>query len=426
MKKEITAAVLALAVLCGGCSNEKAEPSSVLDITDVSHSALEKNPQINDEKFQIFEKQLKNFAFISAKKIEETSYVYSPLSLYLTLGCLANGAQGKALEELTAVLTGEELTLGEVNKAVSKWMSAVMSNEMLIMNTDTLLTVNKNYKINKSFAQEILDTYQAATAEADFSNPGIADELNKWVSDKTNGLIKNIVGNELNKETVMVLLNAVYYRGSWTLKFDQERTEKAEFYGKSGVSEVDLMQLHSAEFYYGENEQFQMISLAYEDNMSELYVFLPKGDEADSEDIFEYLQNTNPSEYPLSKRTGQLKLPKFTQETTIDLAEILKSLNVSAMFSGGLGDIVSNAGEDIFIDVIKQKANIIVDEEGTEAAAVTEAVASESMAFPQEPFEMIVNRPFVYVLEIGKIPVFVGSVGDLPLKNASADIDTPD
>lgn len=406
--KKAAAVVLGAAIITSGCGTAGA---AGLNITDVKRASEAKEQPI--EKLSLYQEQVRNFAFSSARQIDKSSYIYSPLSLYLALGCLTNGASGQTLEELNKAIAGDKLTLDDVNQYSGAFIDEILKTENLNFDINTLLAMSNEYKMDKNFAQKAIDGYNGSTATVDFSDDNAKKELNDWASMMTDGQIKEIAGDEVNEQTVMVLLNAVYYSGSWTEKFDKELTDKAVFHGKEGETQVDMMHLNSEELHYAENELFQSVSLNYQDNISSLQIFLPN-EENTTDDVLAYLEDTERDEYRTRQWQGELALPKFTMETEMDLEELLKGINLPSMFKGGLTQIVEGGKNEEYVNAAKQKAKLIIDEEGTKAAAVTEiGIMETAILLPEEPFKMTVDRPFVYVLEINNLPAFVGVVSDL-------------
>lgn len=431
MKKKIIAVVLAAAMLAGGCTSSVSTSSvstgtvstgtdstgtdsngSLLKVSEVERETVEQPEAVYNNQ-EIWMQRLYQFSYDTAANLEGDTWIYSPYSLYQALGVLANGASGKAYEELTALLCGSELTLDEVNELSGNYLDELTWYEDLDMRLNTLLTVSQDYELDPEFVQNAVQYYNADTATADFSQKETKDALNDWIEEQTNGMIKDMIGDEVDESTVMLLLNAIYYKGRWSNVFDEDKTDQQTFHGDQGDQTVDMMHLDSEDIYYLDAEEYEVVGLPYKDFAAVMYIILPK-EGSSPEDLYgELAQKTN-SELMGDSREVILSLPKFTLESDLGLETMLKAAGTGTIFDGGLTGIADGEHE-LYVDAARQKAKIIVDEEGTEAAAVTEFATSEAALMePLEPVTVTVDRPFLALLSINNAPAFLARVGNIP------------
>lgn len=432
MKKRAFAAAMAIALLLCGCAapaeppaqdsakpqptaTARADVAAELCVTDVAQGERPTVDWFEEgelEKYDAFLQQMRTFSFASAQKLKEDTFVYSPLSLYLALSCTAGAASGQTREDMEKTLYPKGCSVDEAAKWCARLLTELEGDEQATIDIHTLITISNEYNINREFAQTAVDSYNGSTATANFASDAARDALNAWIEKKTRGMIRDMIGGEVNAGTAMVLLNSVYFLGEWCVPFDMAETKEETFHGKAGDTETDMMQQY-AEMLYGENHVMQAARLGYLGGAS-MNVYLPKPGKTTA-DVLEALGNVQGGYAMMGDGIGTLRLPKFTAETTMDLKDLMTEMGLGSMMTGGLTG-VTEGGDELYISAARQKAKIIVDEKGTEAAAVTESAApGESAGVEEEPvtFEMTVDRPFVYTIEWGEIVLFVGVVSDL-------------
>ncbi|AQQ53119.1 serpin family protein [Planococcus lenghuensis] len=322
----------------------------------------------------------------------------SPLSLYMALSMLYNGADGKTAAEIADVLN-TSLTPEEMSRAnASLSMMLANNSESVVLEVANSVWLNEDYDFKESFIKNSGDYFNADVHEIDIGEPASSDEINDWVDDSTNGMIEKMVPKPLNSNLVAILLNAIYFNGKWTLPFEEKNTEDQPFYLENGKS-VDLpMMTMDLDWVYLENDLFQAVAMPYGNREATMFVFLPR-EELPLDEFEGRMTMKNWAEWrqQFSDRYGTLSLPRIELEYGVFLNEPLKALGMETAFAeSDLSKMFEQKGPDI--SKVMQKTALKVDEEGTEAAAVTEiAVAVEGNA--DGPFEMTVNRPFFLIIE---------------------------
>ncbi|NLK01813.1 MAG: serpin family protein [Clostridiaceae bacterium] len=346
------------------------------------------------------------------QEIEETSFVFSPMSYYLAFATLANGATGKGADELKELLTGSsDHSFDLLNQASGLLIKNLLGNAEFTVDINTMLAGKTEYEFAADFLQKAVSYYEAVAVKMDFERPESLTELNRWTKEKTQGLIDPLFaeGYKLDPETSLILINTTYFLGQWEVEFDSDATYKEVFKGLNNTAEIDMMHDRSL-LDYAESEQWQMVSLKYKGG-ARMNLYLPKG-------------SVKPKDILLADKAFEteeadvaLTLPKFDLESNIGLSKILQGLAPSIFTAESLQGIMTydEAPVDLIVGDTFQKARVKVDEQGTEAAAAT--VIMEPTAAREPDDDMIVlkfDRPFAWEIVYDNVPLFTGVVSDLP------------
>ena len=344
---------------------------------------------------------------------EDGNIFVSPTSLYMALAMVYNGAGGVTKEEIAKVLQAEGLSPEEMNEANASLIAKLASDSGAIeLNIANSIWAKDNYKYLESFRESSQDYFNA---EVETMGPGSAEAINDWVKEETNGKIEGMVDSPLPGDLVAILLNAIYFNGTWQFSFIEELTEEQPFYPSDGsTTEVPLMNLQE-ELAYLETDEFQAVALPYGEGEMSMHVFLPA--ENSSLDEFKSSMDEETWSEWMEKfewKDGKVSLPKFELEYEVNLNETLYDLGMETAFSNADLSKMFEESNDLFISEVKQKSFVNVSEEGTEAAAVTSVAVAETSApaHVEPPFEFIVNRPFFFTVtdeETGVI-LFMGSI----------------
>jgi len=351
---------------------------------------------------------------------ENENLLMSPVSVGLALAMAYNGADGETREAMAKVLKAQGIDLEELNKNNLALLYFLRTaDEKVQLNIANSLWKRQGFPFAGEFVGRVQEFYLAAARELDFNDPKAADTINRWVKESTEGLIPEIVEDPIDPLTIMFLINAVYFQGEWTQKFEKELTSEQTFYTAAGGEVKVPMMYQSGRYDYYRNDYFQAVRLPYgQEGRMAMYVFLPHEDVG--------LQGfhaglTEGLEGWLGKFTegeGTILLPRFTLEYEKSLKEPLKALGMGRAFDPARAEfakmVPEESRDDIYISDVKHKAFIQVDEAGTEAAAVT-SVEVRVTSMPMYDFQMEVNRPFFYVIHDRETEtiLFMGCVQDL-------------
>ena len=352
-----------------------------------------------------------DFAFsLSAKLVKnagDENFVFSPFSVWLPLAALLNATDEQNKPALLDALSASGLSGADVNNAASR-MLYNLTKQQYKENEDfydplqiaNAIFVGDNVTLKKEFAQTFMDYFRGTAINVDFSSQDAVDAVNRWAGDNTEGLITDIV-SEFDPLTVSAIANAIYFSDRWVWEFDPAQTQEDVFHSPSGDVNAHFMLREGDGLAYYEDDKVQAMPLRFKSGGG-LLILLPKsGSAADllSSMTNEYLNEISENAIQSS---GKLLMPRFYIDNSIDgLKEALEALEVplfdenAAPLTGGL--IEENI--PVFVSDVMQKAMIEVDEKGTTAAAVTVmSVSATGMPMPTEPFEMICDKPFVFIL----------------------------
>lgn len=358
-----------------------------------------------------------NFAIDIFKKInsEEPSdknIFISPFSISTALTMTANGAADQTLEKMRNTLKINDLELASVNASYKTLLETLpnldANTKLKIANS---IWPQVDFPVLPGFLQTNSTNFDSEVIPVDFKNatPVIA-QVNGWVKDKTEGLIPETL-TSLPDNLVMLLINAIYFKGTWRTEFDPEDTHQADFFAPSGAVPVDMMHIQESDFAYFQNGLFQAIDLPYGDSIYSMSVFLP----SENHTVNDIIAEMNPAAYNMwlssfYKQPVELFLPKFKMGYDIRLKKTLSDMGMAVAFSDNADfSKISTAGHLAIGDVI-HKAVVEVSEKGTEAAAVT-VVEIINTSIPVTPI-VNVNRPFLFVIRDNKTKciLFMGKI----------------
>ena len=327
----------------------------------------------------------------------DTSCVLSPLSITYALGMLNNGADGQTLKEINQTLGFGEAGADAINTFCQKMLKEANTldpeTKALIANT---IFVNEGlgYRLQEGFIDKANGFYNAQPQNRDFADGETMDVINQWASDHTEGMIPKVLDKDTFKPiAVSYLLNALYFKGMWSSPFKKEMTTNESF---GGGKEVPMMHKMGQDFQYAENDLYQAIRLPYGNGAYEMTVFLPR----EGKTIGDVLDTLNGSNWQFDSWPTEvdLKLPRFETDTNQNLVKTMSDLGMPTAF-GEYADFPHFCNAPVYISNMFQVAKIKLDEEGTEAAAVTVIQMDETgIPSPPEPKPFHANRPFLYTI----------------------------
>jgi serine protease inhibitor len=328
----------------------------------------------------------------------QQSMILSPLSITYALGMLNNGAAGQTQQEINQVLGSVVGNASERCNILNNFCRKML-DETGTLDKETKVLIGNTVFVNEGIGIQLQDGfvekantyYDAEPQSRDFADGLTRDVINQWGSDHTNGMIKEVLSEpEFNEEMASYLLNALYFKGTWTNKFKAENTKKEPF---NGGEMVDMMHQND-EFVYMENDLYQAVRLPYGNEAYVMTVFLPR----EGKTVGDLLENLNGDNWHF--RYGSyivdLALPRFETSTNQPLKEIMKRLGMPTAFDMDNAEFPYFCNEPAFIDMMKQVAKIEVNEEGTEAAAIT-IIGVGTTAMPRTA-TFHADRPFFYII----------------------------
>jgi serpin B len=341
----------------------------------------------------------------------------APLSASMALGMAMNGAAGTTYDEMRATLgfnaSATETEIGASYKSLIALLRGLdPSVDFRIANS---IWYRTGFPIQPSFVDAGRSWFDAQVAALDFGSPNAVRTINDWVSTSTAGKIPTIVDG-IEDDQVMFLINAIYFKGSWRAKFDPAHTIDAPFKSVVGDQLAKLMH-RDGTIRYLQTPDFAAVDLPYGNSAYSMTVVLPStGKSVDA--VAASLQSAAWAEWVGQLRDAEvdLYLPRFKLEWERMLIPDLQSLGMRAAFVDGGADFsrMSSLGRQLFISLVKQKTYVDVNEEGTEAAAVTNVGISVTSAPVRVVFR--VERPFVFVLRerLSGTILFMGKIVRMP------------
>ena len=340
--------------------------------------------------------QLRIFKEINKSHLSENIMV-SPLSIYHILSLTTNGALNKTLSEMLQALNENGIqnmnsSNQMLNKIISKLKAVNLAN-----------AVFTKFKPLESFIN-IIKKYHAEIKTLES-----ADQVNMWCKEKTNDKIPKIL-DSLDPDDLMVLINAIYFQGKWEKSFDKRATMKNKFMNLNKTPIEVLFMNKTDHFIYCENNEVQAISLNYKGlDKLEALIILPKNGKEN--DINNYINDLTLEKYSniiqkLSNHKVSLRLPKFEINFGDELTPYFNKLGMIQAFTDSADFSGMSKANDLKIGKIIHKTFIKVDEEGTEAAAVTAVVMKKRamMPRPEKIIDMIVDHPFLFIIRSNGLP----------------------
>ncbi|MFN8673566.1 MAG: serpin family protein [Candidatus Sericytochromatia bacterium] len=394
-------------------SNDKSKDFSQVSIeplkdTDKKITSSDKVVESNNKfAFKIYSELLK----------KEGNIFFSPTSILFCLSMVYNGSDEKTKEEMEKVLNFSGSTLDEINKSNNTLMRQLANTDKGVrLDIANALFGNKSINFSNTFKENMSKFYRAEISALDFSSKDSVKVINEWVKNATQSKISKII-DSLSTDDLLVLINAIYFKGTWSKKFDKAETKTLPFKGGKTTKDVQMMTNYD-EYKYFSSEGIQGIELPYGDEKMAMYIFLP-GEGKGIADFNKEMSVDKLNEYvkKLRKGKGRITMPKFKLEYESSLNEPLSNIGMTDVFSDSAN--LSKLFEKNIsskLSQVKHKTFVEVNEEGTEAAAVTAGtVTATSIALPEEPFEMTVDSPFFYLIldKNTKTILFMGSILDL-------------
>ncbi|MDD6779442.1 MAG: serpin family protein [Prevotellaceae bacterium] len=398
----LTATVLLALSACS--STKKISDNKSNDIVSMT-TEEEIDPEfmvLSDAQYDLV-KRNNNFALNLFSEMKGVgSNVVSPMSVTYLMAMLANGAEASTREEIMDAIGAKDFDIDEMNAFYAYLIRrAKTADKQTTLNIANYIALNKEFKLKKKFASTIADSYQGAVESLDFTNPESTKRINGWCSEHTNNMIPTII-DQVEPSAVAYILNAIYFNGTWTDKFDKNNTKKEQFNGYTrDIMYVDMMH-RNAKYYYTSNDVYSAVTLPYGSGAYSMTVILPN----EGKFLTDLTKALNADTIASLRRNMEeclvdLKLPRFTTEMKLPLKGIVAKLGAPSMFDATRADFSSFANGNVYVSEMLQKAKIEVSEEGTKAAAVTMGMVKLTSMRPQEPrrVDFHCDRPFVYMIQ---------------------------
>jgi serpin B len=341
----------------------------------------------------------------------------SPYSVSAALQMVWQGAVAETKTEMDkglALSNFKTETAGSAYKELDQSIKGAAAK--VALNVANSIWYAPNIRLNPEFVSVNQNFYGAKLSALDFTDPRSAGVVNSWVSEATHGKINKIVEPPLSSMTGLILANAIYFKGNWEHKFDNNATKDEPFHLRDGQQKQTRMMRQTRKFSYQEDSGFQAIRLPYVGERLGMLVFLPATNSSPNK-LLADLNGDAWREKIMPKfreREGTIALPRFKLEFKADLVRSLKAMGIQEAFSP-TANFFGIADGQLYVSGVDHASFVEVNEEGTEAAAATDVRVALTSAMPiVKPFQMIVDRPFFFAIEDSSTHsiLFMGAIND--------------
>lgn len=341
----------------------------------------------------------------------------SPYSVSVAIQMLCNGAAGKTRAEIEGALNIKDLPQNHINGFYQELNASLTSQTNVALDVANSIWVDKGFELRPAFVATNEAFFGATLGTVNFETPESAETINRWSADSTRGKINGIVSFPFPANTEVILANAIYFKGDWEQPFDKHQTRRRYFYMGGGmIKQTPMMSRHGA-FQYEEGDGFQAVELPYAGDRLEMVLLLPATNSTPAKLLGGLTgKDWNDKILPgFTAREGTVVFPKFKLNCHLLLNQPLKSIGMQEAFVQGAANFSGMSADPLFVSEVLQKSFVNVDEQGTEAAAVTTVIVRATAVMrPINTFDLIVDRPFLFVIAdkpTGAI-LFMGIVND--------------
>ena len=360
------------------------------------------------------------FRLFEALKPGKRNLAVSPYSARVVLAMLCEGSTGETRKSIMDTLRLDEYPdyvsnhFERLGRPLGFQLETETERRGLEMLTANSLWCDDGFVPKPDYVQTLKEHYWAEVQTLDFRAPSSAGRVNSWAHEKTRGRIPTVVGS-LEPFSPLLTMNAVYFKGLWQEPFELHDTQEEEFTLQDGTKQLVPLMRQSGEFRYAERGGAQIVRLPYKGGMS-MRVVLPPKDTPFPKFCAELTSIVGTSwTRTMGERDGHIRLPRFRIETQADLSAPLKAMGMSQVFDPARAALEGISDrKPLYLMGVMQKDFVEVNEKGTEAAAVSMLMCGAALnpEPPPPPFEMIVNRPFVFAIcdDFSGVVVFLGAV----------------
>ena len=399
--------ILLVALLLSGCdaagpqSQPDPEASPAIELTAAQQDVL-------DGTGTTFGLDL--FGTLNEEKGADQNVVVSPFSVSTALTMTLNGARDSTRRALKQALDVSDHSVREINGAHRRLAGALpeLDTAVTLQSANSLWAQN-GYPVKAAFADTLRSVFGAEARRIDFASPEAADRINGWVADQTEDMIQTLVKDrDLNANTVLALLNALYFEAPWQTAFDEEQTEDASF-ARPNRPAVQVPMMHRTDsLRYGSTDRAKMVDLPYGNEAFRMTVIVPE-EETTARALATDLDAATWTRWldGLEPQRVQVRLPRF--DVTVpraNLNEVLRTMGLGIIFRG---DFSGLSPKNPVVEKVLHKAAVAVDEDGTEASAATAVIFREGA-----PPTVRADRPFLFAIreaQTGAL-LFLGRIAD--------------
>ncbi|XP_045930572.1 glia-derived nexin [Micropterus dolomieu] len=337
---------------------------------------------------------------VRSKPLENV--VLSPHGVASILGMLLPGAHGETRKQVLNALRYKRSGPYKMLKKLHKTLTA-KSNQDVVLISNGMFT-QEGFPMEEAFVDTNKVNFQCESRTLNFNNSrGAADEINEWIKNKTKGHIPSLIKADMLDSglTRLVAVNSIYFKGLWKSRFQAENTKMRPFNsGNGNIYKVPMMSQLSV-FNMGiattpQGLKYKVIELPYHGNKISMLIVLPSEEDTPLSRVIPHISTATVQNWAklMHMRKARLLIPKFTADEEVDLKATLTALGITNMFSQGKADFRHLSAEPVYVSKALQKAKVVVNEDGTKAAAATTAIL---LARSSPPW-VTVDRPFLFLI----------------------------
>ena len=325
----------------------------------------------------------------------------SPLSAQAGLLMAANGAKGDTYNQIVKAIGFENYNADDVNSTFRKIIFGLQTVDTSVdFEFANSVWIKDDFKVKQDYVSLLADSFDAEAANVNFGSSDGINKINNWCKEKTHGMIPTIMDGP-NADLKFALVNALYFKGQWSLKFDKSNTKEDYFTNIDGSRNlVDFMNKVD-EYQYSESEEMQVCELPFGNKAYAMDFLLPRKN-LDFNEFFSDFTFDDLDEYLSVFGTSDvtLKLPKLDLDFDVDLIPALSRLGINDAFIRGTADFsgIYAENKDLFISIVHQKTALEMNEEGAKAAAVTHIGIGDTSPGPVDQAEFIADHPFLFLI----------------------------
>lgn len=345
-----------------------------------------------------------SFNLLAQAAVNEQSenIILSPLSASMLLGMLMNGADGETLAQIREMLGFEDAPIDEINDYYRQLIDVLPAlDQHTLLNLANGIWVVERFPLQADFVQACKQSFDAEAKNVPtFVDDNVLADINRFAATHTNNRIKDIINRRMvDDNTVMALVNALYFKAKWQDKFQTSQTSKQTFTTQLGnQTQTDFMH-RTKEMRYSEGDDYQLVELPYKGGKycadiilpaagTDIRTFVASMDEQRWQEMTSYMENPE----------VELALPKFSLKYDRRLNDDLQALGMTDAFSDITADFSRLSNTPSYLSLVHQYTFMQVDEEGTEAAAVTVGLEVATSVGPMEFRRFIADRPFLFII----------------------------
>ncbi len=396
-----------LLMICTGCERDTNIQDTKPSLTgSIEPDVVEANTEFG---FNLFNE------ILNAE--QDKNIFISPFSVSLALAMTLNGAAETTEQAMTDTLQLQGNDSETINTNYALLLQALKTSDPKVtLEIANSLWADQHFTFNQDFLQRNTDYFGAEVSTLDFADPNSVDTINQWVDTNTNGKIEKIL-EQIDENEILFLINAIYFKGAWQTEFDPADTRDNTFHLTDGSQKQVPMMARDGEYPFYYASDFTAISLPYGNGRVSMYIFLP----SQNASLDQFLENLNAENWQnwisqFHEQKVWLQIPKYKFEYKVNLNKVLSALGMGIAFDTQAANFRRMLPDGVIptsnlsISRVDHKTYVEVNEEGTEAAAVTNVGIVATSAPP----EFIVNRPFFFAIHDNetKTVLFMGTVVD--------------